>query len=553
MQETPENIEPRSYADNPSNPRSRYLRRNPDATRPERYSVAPRTTSGTYQPTPRTAEMCERADRLSARHHAAKARKAEGTATASSAKSADSRAANRAAGRAASPNSPKPAASQSASSYAHLGIQLTSSQRPVKPPAQRGARGRRPRPGRPAASPRRQLPRAAVFAALIVACVGAVAYNTVISPIKFDITLNGTEVTVARGTTIDGLIEQNLARPTAGDFVAVDGSVLQEGGGKAYAATINAQPTDDGTTRVRKHDEVTIENGPDVMEDYDAETIEADFSAKVEEGAGAIHSYVAGAKGVIERRTGKTSGITHDEEISPIVDNGYVKLNADTNGAKVIALTFDDGPWPETTAQVLDILDEYGAKATFFTVGNLISGQQDVIKRMHDAGHQICTHTWDHADGSGQGVNLEYMSSDEQVAEVTRGYEAIEAATGAKASHVIRAPGGNFSGSIIWTLEEYVTAEIGWNVDTEDWRRPGADAIAERIKSATAGDVVLMHDGGGDRSQTVEALRIALPYLIEQGYTFVTIDELLAYTDPASLLAREAAAADAGTDDATTA
>ena len=75
-------------------------------------------------------------------------------------------------------------------------------------------------------------------------------------------------------------------------------------------------------------------------------------------------------------------------------------------------------------------------------------------------------------------------------------------------------------------------AEIGWDVDTEDWRLPGADAIASRILSVQPGQVILMHDGGGDRSQTVEGLRIALPQLVEQGYSFVTVDELIAYGAP---------------------
>jgi peptidoglycan/xylan/chitin deacetylase (PgdA/CDA1 family) len=74
-----------------------------------------------------------------------------------------------------------------------------------------------------------------------------------------------------------------------------------------------------------------------------------------------------------------------------------------------------------------------------------------------------------------------------------------------------------------------VSAEIGWDVDTLDWSRPGADSIAQMIMSVKPGQVILCHDGGGDRSQTIEALRIALPKLKEQGWTFVTIDELMAY------------------------
>ena len=91
----------------------------------------------------------------------------------------------------------------------------------------------------------------------------------------------------------------------------------------------------------------------------------------------------------------------------------------------------------------------------------------------------------------------------------------------------------NFKGDIVWTLQPYIDAEIGWNVDTEDWRRPGADTIASRIMKAKPGSVILMHDGGGDRSQTVEALKKALPQLKQEGYRFVTISELLQYDPPA--------------------
>jgi peptidoglycan/xylan/chitin deacetylase (PgdA/CDA1 family) len=124
------------------------------------------------------------------------------------------------------------------------------------------------------------------------------------------------------------------------------------------------------------------------------------------------------------------------------------------------------------------------------------------------------------------------MTDEERVSEVTQGYQAIADACGIDVSEVsqaIRAPGGNFSTEVAKSVLNYITAEVGWNIDTEDWRRPGASTIAARILKATNGNIVLMHDGGGDRSQTVEALRTALPQLVEQGYTFVTIDELLTY------------------------
>ncbi|MBQ6410707.1 MAG: polysaccharide deacetylase family protein, partial [Atopobiaceae bacterium] len=164
--------------------------------------------------------------------------------------------------------------------------------------------------------------------------------------------------------------------------------------------------------------------------------------------------------------------------------------------------------------------------------GEQIAWYPDQIAREKALGCQICTHTWDHASGSGQGVNITYMSADEQIWEVTEGFKAIADATGEEPSHILRAPGGNFYGDAVTNLWPYLDAEIGWDLDTEDWALPGSDAIASVLMSAQPGQVILMHDGGGDRWQTVEGLRQAMPYLVEQGYSFVTIDELLAYGVP---------------------
>ena len=172
-------------------------------------------------------------------------------------------------------------------------------------------------------------------------------------------------------------------------------------------------------------------------------------------------------------KTGKVSGKTVTEDTTPAVNEEYKIYTANTGDDKVIALTFDDGPWKDTTAEILDVLKENDAHATFFTIGKQIADHSDVVKRAHDEGHEICTHTWDHAAGSGQGVNLTYMTADEQIQEVQKGFQAIKDVIGEDPVRIMRAPGGNFKGDIVWTLQPYIDAEIGWNVDTEDWRRPG--------------------------------------------------------------------------------
>ncbi len=364
---------------------------------------------------------------------------------------------------------------------------------------------------------------------VILAAIGAGVYMY-LNPPTFNITVNGMTRTVDKGTTVADMVADGVVTPKAGNLLAVDGEVIEEGAGTAFGATVNDNEVTDPATELHKNDVVQIVDGTDITEEYDAEAAEVQ-PGQVELGEGAIHVYIPGEVGQTEKRTGKVSGKTVDEVTKPVQDNVYLQYNADTGDDKVVALTFDDGPWP-TTEELLDVLRENEVKATFFTIGEQIADYPSAMEKEAADGHQICTHSWDHASGSGNGVDLTRMSAEEQIEEVQKGQQAIADVTGKDASKVIRSPGGNYHGDIVWTLQPYVTAEINWNVDTEDWRRPGSDAIAERIKSARPGDIVLMHDGGGDRSQTIEALRTALPYLKEQGFKFVTIDELMAYNDP---------------------
>lgn len=369
----------------------------------------------------------------------------------------------------------------------------------------------------------------AVAAVVVLIVVGIFAFNSWMGSKPVEVTLNGDQVTISGAErSIGGLLDNNVVSVTPGNYVAVDGSTIRQGEGTRCTAKVNGNDTDNMGTHLNGGDKIEISNGTDITEPYtDSEPQTLPHKTELK-GVGAVHLYSNNAQdGEQVTRTGKESGITATVTTKEPVNNIVQYYNVNSNGDKVIALTFDDGPWDQQTDEILDILEQNDAKATFFTVGQCISGHEKELKRAADMGCEIGTHTWDHAEGSGEGVSLIKMSTDERKQEVQKGLEAIKNATGQEASTIFRCPGGNFDTSVATDLEGIVTAEIGWNVDTTDWKKPGADVIAQRIQSAGPGNIILMHDGGGDRSQTVEGLRQALPKMKEQGYSFITVQELL--------------------------
>ena len=185
-----------------------------------------------------------------------------------------------------------------------------------------------------------------------------------------------------------------------------------------------------------------------------------------------------------------------------------------TGEEKVIYLTFDDGPiGPQWTPQVLEALARYDAQATFFTLGQLAQRFPDLIQAEAEAGHTVANHTFDHhtLDGIGREAFIKEI-------------EAAQGALGDWGAKCLRPPYGAMDAYTRTYAAELGYTLVMWNIDTRDWQRPGADAIASHVlESAYPGAIVLMHDGGGDRSQTVEALRSVLEALSSQGYVFEVV------------------------------
>ena len=180
---------------------------------------------------------------------------------------------------------------------------------------------------------------------------------------------------------------------------------------------------------------------------------------------------------------------------------------------KYVALTFDDGPWPETTEQLLDGLAERGAKATFFLIGEQIAGHEDTVRRMADEGHQVGSHTFTHMD-------LSRGDPAERLREIAATDETLRALLG-DGVYWLRPPWGFLAPQTAAAVE---VPMVYWSLDTEDWRRLDADAVAhDIIDHARDGDIILLHD---PYATSVEAALRAIDALTPQGYRFVTLEEL---------------------------
>jgi peptidoglycan/xylan/chitin deacetylase (PgdA/CDA1 family) len=181
-----------------------------------------------------------------------------------------------------------------------------------------------------------------------------------------------------------------------------------------------------------------------------------------------------------------------------------------------VALTIDDGPHPRWTPMMLDLLAEYQVPATFSLIGIQVTGMPKLVERIVASGHQVCDHTVTHP------LNLPRLSNARIQEEIGGAHDRIAQTTGV-APKFFRSPGGAWSTQILDVAAEHGMICIDWQVDPRDWARPGTVTITERLLRAQAGDILLCHDGGGDRSETIRALRTVIPALKQRGLTFVAL------------------------------
>lgn len=187
-----------------------------------------------------------------------------------------------------------------------------------------------------------------------------------------------------------------------------------------------------------------------------------------------------------------------------------------------IALTFDDGPTPDETSEILDILRDYNAHATFFVLGSRVEQYPEIARREVAEGHEIANHTYSHLLCE-PGVSLTKLIND-----IRKAQEVIHDTTGVRPK-LFRPPHGLYNEQLIQAIQAESLQLALWTdeMDTMDWDRPGVAYIVKRVlKNASDGDIVLFHDHVHGKSNTMDALRKILPELKNRGYQFVTMSEL---------------------------
>ncbi|WP_436771982.1 polysaccharide deacetylase family protein [Yinghuangia sp. YIM S09857] len=185
------------------------------------------------------------------------------------------------------------------------------------------------------------------------------------------------------------------------------------------------------------------------------------------------------------------------------------------SSGRTVALTFDDGPSTEWTPQVLDLLDHYDAKATFCVVGEQAREHPDLLRTIVAKGHQLCDHSETHDE------RIARLPEAALKSQITLARDAILAAVPGVRIPWFRSPGGSWTATVRGTAASFGMKPLDWSVDSRDWERGGVDRIVATVKrELRPGGVVLMHDAGGNRAQTVAALKKLLPWLVAQGYSF---------------------------------
>jgi peptidoglycan/xylan/chitin deacetylase (PgdA/CDA1 family) len=350
----------------------------------------------------------------------------------------------------------------------------------------------------------------AIAALTTVAVVAHWAFLTV------PVTVDGSPIRAMRDAELEEVVAKaGSAKP--GDLLAAtDHRVVMPGGG--VPALVIGEGERGAHGRVRGGDRILTLDGPDTIEPLRVETRTIEPPVRQLGSGGFTRATVSGSPGEERIVSGMVSG---DVVETAVLREPTATVVRHARSAKhVIALTFDDGPWPGQTERVLDILRAEEVPATFFVLGARVNLAPTLTRRIAEEGHLIGNHSFSHQA-------LRRIPRQTLRAEIVRTQRAVAGATGAT-PRWFRAPGGRMDAIGYIELGYHGLRSALWTVDAMDWEPGVASAtITHRVlASARPGSVVLLHDGGGDRSATIQALPAIIAGLRDAGYDFVTLDEI---------------------------
>lgn len=362
------------------------------------------------------------------------------------------------------------------------------------------------------------LKRAMILAAITFILTAVVTGYLATLPLT--VTVDGETVRIPAGTTVGMLEEGGFFEAGDGDLIAIDGNVATPGAGGSVRIFRNGSLVGPNQ-RVYRDDDLVSQVGLSRHEATETVTLAVDYDSEVK-GIGPIvevsRSGKPGARRVVR---GVASHIEITSTVLALPVTEVLVRRGAHPGSKLVALTFDDGPWPKQTDRILKILAEEEVRATFFLLGLQVKRQPAIARRVVAGEHQVASHSMRHRRFSA-------LKPGEIAEEVKSTRKAIKRATGVSTSW-IRPPYGAMDAEAWRTLRKMGVHTVMWDVDSNDWRRPGAKQIARGVVShVKPGSIVLFHDGGGDRGQTAAALRSVIRQLKRKGYIFVTVEELVA-------------------------
>lgn len=338
---------------------------------------------------------------------------------------------------------------------------------------------------------------------------------------QIQVTVDGKAVRVFPWMKVEQAVKAAGLQATPGDLKDVSGEVLVKGGGRPPVFRKNGLEITP-ETGLAPGDAIIVTPGEDLVESVTEETRRLPSPVRVE-GVGAFLRVIRkGEPGEEVVARGSLSGKTKELRLQRVATPTILRRFDYNLPRKVVVLTFDDGPIPRYTDEILGVLDRYQIKGVFFLIGREAESHPDLVRKIVQGKHELGNHTYSHRLSEGDDPAT-------IARELTLTEEAVRKAVPGARLRWFRPPGGVLGGWIMDVAQEKGYVPVLWSIDPRDWQN-SADGIAGQIlERVRPGSVLLFHDGGGNREATVAALPVIIEGLKERGYSFMTLSELFYY------------------------